>query len=603
MLLALLTAVIPAGLPSVGPIDPADPAVRLWINNNRRFRPGEPALVQVETGANGYLLVLQYDPEGEVRVLFPLGPADDGFVEANRRFELREDDHDQSFVANGTGSGLIYAAISAEPFRFDGFVVAGSWDLGAIRIARDSRDPEADLTELVQRMSSSRGFDYDVLDYAVAASASRVYYANPPSWWSPGYYDDRYYDDWYYDGWYDPWGCYWCRPYRSSFFVHIGIGSPYWYWPTYWYRPWYYHSWRPHGYYPPYWGFRSHNPVVVIPRGSFPSIVGRARGYQVQPGRPRGGNGFDRGFDRSGEGGRAIPASTSQPPARRARGERGSSGGNVAGRPSGESTGRSAGRPSGGGDRGSSAGRQGGGGSGRARGGSSGRARGGSGGGNESAVQVPEPQIERSRPERAGGREWVRMDNPSPQIELGRSERARGEAPANRPEARRTERADGGSISVGRPRGERVGTNGRGGINPAPTGSERRSARSIERPPARRAEPAERGGGGSVERVYLGDGSGGQRVERSRGGGAPMPQRVEPRSSSAPRAGGARMPQRVEPRGSSAPRASAPARASAGGGGGGSRGAVRGGGGGGGGGSRGATRGGGGGGRSRGRGG
>lgn len=599
MLLALLTAVIPAGLPSVGPIDPADPAVRLWINNNRRFRPGEPARVQVETGASGYLLVLQYDPEGDVRVLFPLVPADDGFVEADRRFEVREDDHDQSFVANSTGTGLIYAAISADPFRFDGFVVAGSWDHDAIRIARESRDPEADLTELVQRMSSSRGFDYDVLDYVVAAPASRVYYTNapPPSWWSPRwYYDDWYYDDWYYDRYYYG-GCYWCRPYGSRFFVHIGIGSPYWYWPTYWYRPWHYSYWRPHGFYPPYWGhnwgYRSYNPVVVVPRGSFPTIVGRPRGYEVRPGRPRGtggtGGGFDRGFDRRGDVGSAIPVTTAQPPARRARGERGSSGGNVAGRPSGDATGRSAGRPSAG-DRGSSAGREGrggGDGSGRARGGSSGRAR---GGGNESAVRVPEPQIERSRPER-DRREWVRVDDPASRIERSRSERARVEMQADRPEARRAERASlpvnvgrperaSLPVNVGRPRAERVESNSRGGIDRAPTGYDRQSARSIERPPARRSEPSERNSAGSIERGYRGyEGSG---AERARG--APIPQRVEPRSSSPARA-------------------SAPSRAS-GGGGGGSRGAVHGAPGGGG--SRGAARGGGGsggGGRARGRGG
>jgi hypothetical protein len=75
----------PVPPPTVG----ADPAIRLWINNSSQFRQGEEARVQVETQNDGYLLVLNYDSEGHLRVLFPLSPRDDNFVHGGRFSSLR----------------------------------------------------------------------------------------------------------------------------------------------------------------------------------------------------------------------------------------------------------------------------------------------------------------------------------------------------------------------------------------------------------------------------------------------------------------------------------------------------------------------------------
>ena len=65
-----------------------DPAVRIWLNRNGRYRAGDRAKVQVQTRNDGYLIVLHVDPYNRLRVLFPLEPADDDFVRGGKRIEI-----------------------------------------------------------------------------------------------------------------------------------------------------------------------------------------------------------------------------------------------------------------------------------------------------------------------------------------------------------------------------------------------------------------------------------------------------------------------------------------------------------------------------------
>ncbi len=225
LLLPLALAGAPAG-PVVAPND--DPPIQIWINNDRRFYPGDRAKVQVRTEEDGYLIVLHSDPDGHLRVLFPLDPRDDNFVRGGRKYEIRGRGGRESFdVDVSSGRGMVYAAVSRDPFRFDDYVLSDHWDYRKLAPQRLPKEPESELTDLVRQLAQG-SFDYDVLTYDIGerpryASSSYTYY-------------DNYYDPFYYNSWYDPWcyGYYGCGRYGSSFRVSLFFGSRY---PRYFYRP------------------------------------------------------------------------------------------------------------------------------------------------------------------------------------------------------------------------------------------------------------------------------------------------------------------------------------------------------------------------------
>ena len=83
MIANLLLASVLHGGPAVRPFDPPAPnapTVRLWLNDNGRYRPGDKAKVTVRSSSDGYLVVVNVDPDKQVRVLYPLNPGDDAFV-------------------------------------------------------------------------------------------------------------------------------------------------------------------------------------------------------------------------------------------------------------------------------------------------------------------------------------------------------------------------------------------------------------------------------------------------------------------------------------------------------------------------------------------
>ena len=119
-----------------------DPAIQIWISNDRRFLPGDRAKVQVRTREDGYLVVLHVDPNGHLRVLFPLDPGDDDFVRGGRKYEIRGRGGRESFtVDNDRGRGTVYAAVSHDPFKFDQFVLGDHWDYRNLAPQRLSSDP------------------------------------------------------------------------------------------------------------------------------------------------------------------------------------------------------------------------------------------------------------------------------------------------------------------------------------------------------------------------------------------------------------------------------------------------------------------------------
>jgi uncharacterized protein DUF4384 len=253
-LLPLLALGGPGSATAAQPAGGDNPAIQIWISNDRRFVPGDRAKVQIRTREDGYLLVLHADPSGHLRVLFPLDPGDDNFVRGGRKYEIKGRGGRESFsVDNDRGQGTVYAAVSHDPFRFDQFVLGDHWDYRNLAPQRLSSDPEQDLNELVRRMVDN-SFDYDILTYDVL---ERVVYASA---YAPDYYN--YYDDCgysyfcgrsYYGSPYSlSIGLFFGRPYyHRSFYDPFYAGySPYYdpfFYDPYYYRPYY----RPY-YYPVY---------------------------------------------------------------------------------------------------------------------------------------------------------------------------------------------------------------------------------------------------------------------------------------------------------------------------------------------------------------
>jgi Domain of unknown function (DUF4384) len=249
----LLPLMLAADTGSVQPAAAAhdDPPIELWINNDRRFLPGDRAKVQVRTEEDGYLIVLHVDPEGYLRVLFPLDPDKDNFVRGDRKYEVKGRGGREAFEADSRGRGTVYAAVSREPFRFDGFITGDHWDYRALAPSRLSSNPESELNELVRRMAQG-DFDYDLINYDVVERSAYVYDNGP-----------RYYGNLYDDPW-----CYsFCgRPYFGSpFAISIFLGRPY---RRYYYDP-YFYAYDPFYnpfFYDPYYYAPVYYPRYVYPR-------------------------------------------------------------------------------------------------------------------------------------------------------------------------------------------------------------------------------------------------------------------------------------------------------------------------------------------------
>ena len=262
MLLALLVAPIVAQNPQV--------AVRL---NHDQYATGERAKVTVESQRDGYLIVLHADPDGRVRVIFPLDPTDDAFIRGGRKFEIRGRGEKEAFqIDTQDGAGTVVAAVSTDAFDYGDFVVNGHWDFRALGgpSATVKDDPLARLLEIVQKMAGdSSHFDYDEATYVVQSDriAERNRYGYPYPYHfggiglGVGYYDPFCSDPFFY-GW------------SSCYGWRFGFGAGY---PIY----------RPHRVYRPFifnWGpsvVTRSQPRFIIPAG------GRSR-YTLPAVRPRG---------------------------------------------------------------------------------------------------------------------------------------------------------------------------------------------------------------------------------------------------------------------------------------------------------------------------
>ena len=149
--------------------------VRLWLGASP-VSTGSAVPVYVAAASDGYLLVLRVATDGRVAVVFPADPKTNGFV-TRGSYELRGTAGLPALIVNeGSGTGLVLAALSETPFRFTEFSRTGRWD-GALLVASH---PEADgpgtLTDIAQRMLGDGWFNSDFALYTVRSpqTAARI---------------------------------------------------------------------------------------------------------------------------------------------------------------------------------------------------------------------------------------------------------------------------------------------------------------------------------------------------------------------------------------------------------------------------------------------
>jgi hypothetical protein len=208
----LLASVLHGGL-AVRPFDPPapnPPTVRIWLDNDGRYRPGDKARVSVRSSEDGYLVVVNVDPNKRVRILYPLNPGDDDFVRGGKRFDIAGRGGRETFqVDAGVGQGTVYAAVSPKPFHFDQYVNGDQWNFRALDAVRRSGDVEADLNDFASNISEAN-FDYDLLGYSVARRPAYTY--APYAGFGYPYYG---------------WGYPYYPAFGSGFFFGLNFGHPY----------------------------------------------------------------------------------------------------------------------------------------------------------------------------------------------------------------------------------------------------------------------------------------------------------------------------------------------------------------------------------------
>src|SRR5207247_9422741 len=135
------------------PPDPAsalrsdDPPIKVSLNQDNYFERGDRARVKVRTAEDAYVVVLRSDAQGRVRVLFPLDPSDDDFVRGGRTLEVRgRGDREAFYIDDGEGSGVVLAARSRAPSKFEEVVRADRGD-SRVRGARDGAAQDEALPE------------------------------------------------------------------------------------------------------------------------------------------------------------------------------------------------------------------------------------------------------------------------------------------------------------------------------------------------------------------------------------------------------------------------------------------------------------------------
>jgi hypothetical protein len=170
MLFAMLLGLLAIGTAAN---DPAPP-VRIWFDrDDASYMRGERIKVFLKTRDDRYIVVFHLDPDNRLRILFPLDPGDDNYVKGGKTYKVINRGGREGIVADVAGRGIVFAAASSGPFRFEAFTRENFWDYRTLNATPIEGDQEQALVELAGQMAGGR-FDYDVLRYGAYADASEL---------------------------------------------------------------------------------------------------------------------------------------------------------------------------------------------------------------------------------------------------------------------------------------------------------------------------------------------------------------------------------------------------------------------------------------------
>lgn len=209
MMVPLLLSVAALAAPRVD-----DVPVRVRLNHDQ-YELGDRARVYVKTARDGFLVILHADPQGRVRVLFPIDPDADNFVRGGKQLELRSRSDREALQMDAEGSGTVLAAFTLDPLNFDELTRNGHWDFAALGGPDEQvkNDPLAGLLEIVNNMARDNAYDYDYATYFVGSAA--------------------YASDYGYGHGYG----------HSHIGIHFGFGYPFWYGGFAYGYPYYPYAW------------------------------------------------------------------------------------------------------------------------------------------------------------------------------------------------------------------------------------------------------------------------------------------------------------------------------------------------------------------------
>jgi uncharacterized protein DUF4384 len=320
----------------VARIDDVPVRVRL---NHEQLEMGDRARVYIKTARDGFLVILHADPQGRVRVLFPIDPDADNFVRGGKELELRSRSDREALTIDAEGSGTVLAAFSVDAFQFDELTRNGHWDFAVLGGPDDQvkDDPLAGLLEIVNNMARDHEFDYDVATYYVGSAN----YASDDGYHGYGYGHTHV-------GIHFGFGYY---PFGVGFGYGYPICAPFCY-DSFWYGGFAYgYPYAPYGWGYGYPSYRT--PVHTASFGGFnrkePNLP---RFEPTQPrGRPVSTSGFDDRRRGIGIESRSVQPRSSSPRGRAVVAPRGTQSRPSIGTRAPASRGRSISKPSGGGGR------------------------------------------------------------------------------------------------------------------------------------------------------------------------------------------------------------------------------------------------------------